>query len=713
MAVCGCIIVSGSIAQTLELGAPKGSTPLVLPSPGIESEFISLEESNWATTLRTDDRKDWWRDARFGMFIHWGLYAIPAGKWGDRTDYGEWIRSSAHIPREEYESLRGRFNPAKFDARAWVKLAKAAGMKYITITSKHHDGFCLFDSKETDWDVMSTPFKRDIIKEMAEACKEEGITLCLYYSIMDWHHPDYTPRRDWETWDSKGADFERYVKYMKAQLKELLTNYGPIGVLWFDGQWEGNWNDERGKDLYEYVRSLQPNIIVNSRVGRGGGDWGLDGESGMLGDYATPEQTIPDEVPAGVDWETCMTMNGHWGYNRADKEFKSAQDLVRKLVDIAGKGGNFLLNVGPTADGEIPPESVERLREIGKWMDVNGDSIHGTRAGSLIRQPWGRCTERTLNGITTRLYLHMFEVPKDGRLVVSGLLNKPLGARLLSAPSAELHAENDGDAVVIALPKFESNGIDDVVVLDVPGAPDVARAPKIVVPSLIFVDQLEAAVTTLQDGVQIRYTTDGTEPKADSPVAHGKVVMRQSGIISARSFRDGKPVSPTARLAVSKIEMRRGARLSEAKPGLRYEYFQSGGPGPNEGTDFKSVDELSSMKPMKTGKAAGFDTSIHQREKHWAVRYGGYIQVDAPGVYRFAVGSDDGSMLWIDDQAVVSNDGPHSFKVESGDIALDAGFHSVRLEFFENWGGFDLRVYWTVPGGQREVIPADRFYGAP
>jgi alpha-L-fucosidase len=220
-----------------------------------------------AAEASPEKQMDWWREARFGMFIHWGLYAVPAGEWGAEKNHGEWIRDTAHIPVEEYEKLRTQFNPVKFNADEWVALAKEAGVKYIVITSKHHDGFCLFDSKCTDFDVMATPFRRDIMKELAQACARAGIRICWYHSIMDWHHPDYLPRRPWERAErpEAGADFPRYVSYMKNELRELLTNYGPVGVLWFDGQWEGTWNNELGQDLEAHVRSLQPDIIVTNR----------------------------------------------------------------------------------------------------------------------------------------------------------------------------------------------------------------------------------------------------------------------------------------------------------------------------------------------------------------------------------------------------------------------------------------------------------------
>ena len=322
------------------------------------------------TKAQKEQRMKWWKDARFGLFIHWGIYSVPAGVWKSDTNHAEWIRNTAKIPIHEYEKFVQQFDPLKFNAEAWVKLAKASGMKYIVITSKHHDGFCMFDTKQTDFDIMSTPFHRDVMKELAAACKKEGIQLCFYYSIMDWHHPDYLPRRTWETDRSTdGANMENYITYMKKELKELLTNYGKIGVLWFDGEWENTWTHERGRDLYQYVRSLQPDIIINNRVdvGREGME-GLTKEGGFVGDFGTPEQEIPNTGIPGKDWESCMTMNNNWGYNSHDNHWKSPEDLVRKLIDIASKGGNFLLNVGPTAEGCISPTCNRSFRRY-RFLD--------------------------------------------------------------------------------------------------------------------------------------------------------------------------------------------------------------------------------------------------------------------------------------------------------------------------------------------------------
>ena len=488
-------------------------------------------------------RMQWWREARFGLFIHWGLYAVPAGEWDGKTEYGEWIRTSARIPLSTYDRFVGQFNPTSFDASAWVRMAKDAGMKYIVITSKHHDGFCLFDSKETDFDVMSTPFRRDIMKELSEACRKEGLTMCWYHSIMDWHHPDYLPRREWEKdRPTQGADFDRYVGYMKRQLRELLTNYGEIGVLWFDGEWESTWNTARGKDLYEYVRGLQPQIIVNNRVGAArSGMEGLTKEGEFGGDFGTPEQQIPATGLPGVDWETCMTMNDHWGYNRADQNWKSSKELVRMLADIASKGGNFLLNVGPTAEGLFPQASVERLAVMGRWMKANGDAIHGTSASPFRSLPWGRCTQRaTPEGAT--LYLHVFDWPQDGKLRVPGLFNQVRGAYLLAdASRTPLTTVRQEDAVVVSLPPAAPDSLNSVVVLELKGKADVNDPPKIDTTYTVFIDQISVGVTTDRENVVIRYTTDGSTPTASSSVLTGPVTLKASSTVRARAFRGDFP----------------------------------------------------------------------------------------------------------------------------------------------------------------------------
>jgi alpha-L-fucosidase len=415
-----------------------------------------------------DARMAWWRDARFGMFIHWGVYSVPAGMYkGKRVDgIGEWIMNNGKIPVADYEKYAQQFNPIGFNADEWVQRAKSAGMKYIVITSKHHDGFCLWDSKVTQWDVMdATPFKRDILKELSAACKRHGVKLCFYHSIMDWHHPDaqapFYP--NYNDTSKSNPNFDRYVEtYLKPQIAELLTNYGPIGVLWFDGEWIKDWTEPRGKDMYAYVRGLQPKIIINNRVGKGRkGMEGLSESNEYSGDFGTPEQQIPPTGLPGVDWETCMTMNDTWGYKSYDENWKSTETLIRNLVDIASKGGNFLLNVGPTPEGLFPRAIEQRLEDMGKWMAVNGQSIYGTTASPIGRPQWGRCTAKA-----DRLYLHVFNWPADGKLDVPLAGAKPAKAYLLAdRKRASLPVAAGQDKLTITVPANAPDAIDSVIVL--------------------------------------------------------------------------------------------------------------------------------------------------------------------------------------------------------------------------------------------------------
>lgn len=410
----------------------------------------ALAQAAPETPQQHDARMGWWRDARFGMFIHFGLYSSVGGGWHGKTtpSAGEWIQDTLKIPADEYSrELLPAFNPVKFDAKQWVQIAKDAGMKYIVITSKHHDGFALFDSKYGDFNVMQTPFKRDIMKELADAAHAEGIEICWYHSIMDWHQPL-----------AHGEDFPKYRdQIMRPQLKELLTNYGKIGVLWFDGEWIKEWTEEQGRDLYAELREIQPDIIINNRISKArAGMEGVNKYQGA-GDYSTPEQQVPKKGPAG-DWETCMTMNGTWGYKVDDTNWKSTETLIRTLVDVASKGGNFLLNVGPTGEGEIPAASVQRLKEIGQWLRVNGESVYGTTRSPLEEDPaWGKVTQK---GNT--FYLHVYQWPADGKLVIKGLPGAAKSAKLLATGEALTVEEGDG-VVTVGVPGKGPDEVDSVI----------------------------------------------------------------------------------------------------------------------------------------------------------------------------------------------------------------------------------------------------------
>jgi alpha-L-fucosidase len=423
------------------------------------------------TRPQRDARMRWWREARFGMFIHWGLYALPAGQWEGRQmpEIGEWLMSKYRIPIAQYQQLAPRFNPVQFDADAWAATAQRAGMRYMIITSKHHDGFAMFHSACDRYNIFdATPFKRDPIKELADACRKHGLKFGVYYSqALDWHERDAGGTEPWlslnagnmtwgNTWDfphQAEKQYERYFeKKVKPQLRELLTGYGPLGVIWFDTPF--TISREQSEELYNLVRSLQPDCIMNSRLGNG------------LGDY---QSAGDNKIPArGVlrDWETPATINRTWGYKSFDTQWKPAQTLLRNLIDIASKGGNYLLNVGPTAAGEIPAPSIERLAAVGRWLDVNGEAIYGTTAGPFQKPlPWGRATQKP-----GRLYLHVFDWPKDGRLRVP-LKNRPAKAYLLTRPGDFLVTSSSGDSLEIWLPTAAPDPDASVIVLDIEGSP--------------------------------------------------------------------------------------------------------------------------------------------------------------------------------------------------------------------------------------------------
>jgi len=414
------------------------------------------------TPAQRDARMKWFREARFGMFVHWGVYSVPAGTY-DGTQIGgigEWIMHQGKIPTARYQAYAKEFNPVKYDADAWVRVAKNAGVKYIVITSKHHDGFAMFDSKASDWNIVkASPFGRDPLKELAAACKKHGLRLGFYYSqAQDWNNPGGAAAGG--HWDkAQDGDMTDYIERVAVpQVKEILSNYGKISVLWWDTPYE--MTKERA-DLLLPLLKLQPGIIYNNRLG-----------GGYKGDTETPEQFIPATgYPAGRDWETCMTMNDTWGFKSYDHNWKSATVLIRNLIDIASKGGNYLLNVGPTSLGEIPGPSVERLNAIGAWMKVNSKAIYATTASPFKKLPWGRCT-KVLTSKGATLYLHVFDWPADGRLLVPGLKNRVSKATLV-AGGKNLEVSTTPDGPVLRLPAKAPDAVSSTIVLSVEGPLEV------------------------------------------------------------------------------------------------------------------------------------------------------------------------------------------------------------------------------------------------
>jgi len=640
------------------------------------------------TKAERDGRMQWWREARFGMFIHWGVYSVPAGTYdGKRVDgIGEWIMFNGKIPVARYREYAKQFNPVKYDPEQWVRLAKDAGMKYIVITSKHHDGFALFDSQVSDWNVVkATPYGRDLLKPLAEACRKYGIKLGFYYSqAQDWNNKGGGVCG--EHWDkAQDGDMDEYLRRVAVpQVREILSNYGPVSVLWWDTPC--GMTRERAEQLLPLLK-LSPGIVHNNRLG------GV-----YQGDTETPEQEIPATGIAGRDWETCMTMNDTWGFKSYDANWKSADMLLQNLIDIASKGGNYLLNVGPTSEGLIPEPSVERLQVVGRWMQTNGEAIHGTQASPFQALAWGRCTQKAMTG-GTRLYLHVFDWPKDGRLVVDGLLNQPRRAYLLKDPRrAALPVKRQGDALVISVPSVLPEGPATVVALDIEGLPDVTNPPRLESDFGSFVDTLEVRAVSTREKVEIRYTLDGSDPVATSPKADAPIRLTQTATVSARCFRDGKPVSGTARTRFEKVTPKPAANVGATLPGLRYTYFEG---------EWDRLPDFSALAPLSQGESAGFDLTPRRQDDRLAFVYEGFVRVPQDGLYVFYTESDDGSRLAVDGQQVVLNDGQHAMQERQGELALARGLHRLRVEFFEKAGEEGLRVSYKGPGITKQPIPID------
>lgn len=446
---------------------------------------VGLSQFSWSQkAVSQKERMKWWNEARFGMFIHWGVYSVPGGVYkGHEMRHGgaEWIMNRSKIPVNEYQQYAKEFNPVKYDADAWVRMAKEAGMKYIIITAKHHDGFAMFKTGASKWNIVdATPYGKDVLKPLAAACKKYGIKLGFYYSqAQDWNNPGGAASRKVATegwlnpdsakidaytkehnghWDpaQTTASMSDYIdKVAVPQVKELLSNYGKVSVLWWDTP--TNMTDEYAQKL-QAVLKLQPGIITNDRLKR----------PNFPGDTKTPEQKIPDlKELDGKYWETCMTMNGTWGYKSYDHNWKSTETLVRNLIDIASKGGNYLLNIGPKSDGEFPEESIQRLAEIGKWMKVNGEAIYATQASPLQPLSWGRCTRKDGQNATT-LYLSVFEWPKEGKLIVPGLKNQVISAKIL-ANGKLLKTSLTKDGLSISIPAQAPDNIASVIKVEVKG----------------------------------------------------------------------------------------------------------------------------------------------------------------------------------------------------------------------------------------------------
>ena len=414
---------------------------------------MAISQPDYIPSSENLKTREWFQDAKFGLFIHWGIYSVLAD--------GEWVMNQKQIDKKTYEKVAAFFNPTEFDPATWVAMVKAAGMKYITITSKHHDGFAMFDSKLTDWDIVDrTPYKKDVLRMLADECHKQGIKLFFYYSQLDWNNDNYFPlgSTGWTAGRPEGGDWNKYLDYMDGQLTELLSNYGDVAGIWFDGWWDKKDADWRLDRTYSLIHRLQPACLIGS-------NHHLAPKPGE--DFQMFEQDLPGQNTKGhskdskignLPLETCQTMNNSWGFNLLDKKFKSTKTIIQFLVKAAGYNANLLLNVGPMPNGKIQPECVQTLKEVGQWMDKNGSTIYGTRGGPITPHLWGVTTQKD-----NMVYVHITNL-EDNNLLLPDF-GKKIKSISLFSDGTSLKFKQDAYGTAINIPADKKDDIDTILVL--------------------------------------------------------------------------------------------------------------------------------------------------------------------------------------------------------------------------------------------------------
>ena len=548
-------------------------------------------------TITQDERMQWWREARFGMFIHWGLYAIPAGEWnGEQVPGGsaEWIMEHAHIPVADYRQLATKFNPMKFNAHDFVTTAKNTGMKYIVITSKHHDGFAMFKSNASKYNIVdATPYGKDVIKALAEECQKQGLKICFYYSqSRDWNEPNGLDNN----WDfPKERNFQKYLdEKVKPQLTELLTNYGPVGLIWFDTAMDIS--KEQAQSLKDLVRKLQPACIISGRLGGG-----VETDYMSTGDNVIPATVVP------VDWEVPATLNNTWGFKKIDHDWKSPETLTHFLFDIASKGGNYLLNVGPTAEGIIPQESVDILAKVGDWMKINSECIYGTKASPYnIEFKWGNITQKP-----GKLYLGIFDWPVTG-FYLEGLINKVKKIYLLAdkgqkaLPFKESYdKKTDHHRLKIELPKQAPDKVVSVVVVEIEGPASVETAICQQADKSILLSGLSAVAQKEGKPAELKFTARG-----------GGADWRNAAINLTWSFKVGK----AGTYQIDLVTTETGSHGSPVWKGGQKVIIRCAG---------------QEQETIITDQRKEYN----QRSKYWKLIHtsGGKIKFDKPGTYELSL----------------------------------------------------------------------------
>lgn len=575
------------------------------------------------TPEQKNARMQWWKDAKFGMFIHWGGYSHLGGVYKGDTINGiaEWLQFYKKIPADEYAGLIKGFNPVKYNPEEWAKLAKDAGMKYLVITSKHHEGLAMWDSKVTDFDIVDfSTYGKDVLKPLAVACRKNDVKFGTYHSILDWHYAE-----------AKGDSFHLYRdKILKPQLKEIMEELDPE-VMWFDGEWIPEWTEEQGVEVYNYLRNMKPDLIINNRVGKGrDGMQGMNKEGAYVGDFGTPEQEILSGA-SNLDWESCMTMNDTWGFKYGDTNWKSSKTLIHNLIDVVSKGGNYLLNVGPTAEGLIPQESINRLMEIGKWLKINGEAIYATKRAEHYKD--AESIRYIANKDNKTIYALSMEWPGDTLSLKYYKPDENSEIYLLGYPTALSWDYDLSKGLSINIPSElqspENWPCKHAFVFKIIGqanevtpVPDIISNDKINPDKLLFTESILIECKNDGPNLKIYYTTDGSEPNANSDIYTEPLILEKSGIFKCFAAKEGKVNSIARAVEIIKTDKFNNIELvnpfsenyaAEGELTLidlerASENFKDGKWLGFEGVDFEVIVDLAKEKHIKLVKV-GF---LHQ-----------------------------------------------------------------------------------------------------
>jgi len=686
-------------------------------------------------SLDTRPVPQWWLNGKFGIFIHWGVYSVPG--YSKKGDYAEWYENglrngdSARIKYHKenfgdrhYYDLVNNFHAELFNPDEWAKVIEESGAKYVVLTSKHHDGFCLWPSKEADrdwgfpWNAVTAGPHKDLLGELFTAIRKTSVHPGMYYSLYEWYNP---------LWIS---DRKKYVSdHLWPQMKELINKYKP-DVFWTDGEWEAPASTWKSQEFLAWLYNDSPvknTVVTYDR-------WG-SGVRFKHGEVFTPEYQ-PDVDFEDHPWEESRGMGASYGYNRNEDawDYNSAQSLVLQLIDKVSRGGNFLLDIGPDAHGKIPPIMQERLLQIGDWMHINSEAIYNTVRWKTSSQ-WSEGNRNykparrqdpvlkitvdpdpgyavkevfyTYNPTTNSLYAILPRYPADKKMVLNNIQLPEASVVTFLSTKENLKWQNDGKDVIISMPDYDPNKIKApyAYVLKISNYGKYTHKPEMIVSYPNGSMMPEISFDKKFPG-EIHYTTDGSEPTNNSNLYSTPFSIRNTSTVKAIAFLPDALPSNVSSEEVKVYHWMKAVKVKNLKPGIAWKYYEPEGE--------ISLSSIQTSPVKKEGTTNVISEKVKQREEKYALQFDGYIKIDKDGIYHFSTVSDDGSQLFIDNEEIVNNGGEHGSLEASGDAALKKGFHKIKVTYFDGGGVNDLKVLWQKDNGEKEEIPASvLFHGLP